>query len=144
VCNLELSADSRCRLLGSPERGAFLRVEIPPCGCLEPDRSDPPNCYCGVEDLLRVIRKRYSLAVLSLIQNRGRARYRDVAEALEQASTSTLAETLRALESARLIARHGGAGHSEYSVTESGAKLVRRLRPLLEAVRLDIPADSAP
>ena len=97
------------------------------------------TCYCGVEDLLRVIRRRYSLAVMNAIQHRGTARYHEIAEAVSQASSSTLAETLQALEASQLITRRDLSGkaapHTEYSLTESGLKLVSRLRPLLDEVQ---------
>ena len=96
------------------------------------------TCYCGVEDLLQIIRRRYSLAAMNAIHARGKARYHDIALALPQASSSTLAETLRALDAARLVRRrdlseHGP--HTEYTLTASGEKLLSRLRSLLEEVQ---------
>jgi len=114
--------------------------ELPPCGCGTPGSADPATCYCGVEDLLRIIRRRYSLAVMNAIHARGTARYHDVASALPQASSSTLAETLRALEAAQLISRRdllaSGGSHVVYVVTPSGTKLLSRLRNLLDEVHL--------
>ena len=56
---------------------------------------------------------------------------------LPQASSSTLAETLAALEAAQLVSHHSGdeLPFSTYSLTESGMKLLRRLRPLLDDLR---------
>ncbi len=114
--------------------------DLPPCGCGTPGYADPATCYCGVEDLLRVIRRRYSLAVMNAIHARGGARYHDVAAALPQASSSTLAETLHALDAAQLITRRdlsaAGASHVVYAVTPSGTKLLSRLRNLLNEVHL--------
>lgn len=114
-------------------------VAIPPCGCLTPGEVDAAVCYCAVDDLLRIIRRRYSLAVLNAIQARGAARYHEIAESLHGVSSSTLAETLRALEAAQLVRRHDladGAGpHTEYCATPSGTKLLGRLRALLEEVQ---------
>ena len=112
--------------------------EIPPCGCSEPGAADAATCYCGVEDLLQIIRRRYSLAVMNAIRNRHPARYHDVASALPQASSSTLAATLRALEAAQLVTRRTDAEntpHMAYSLTASGTKLLSRLRRLLEEVQ---------
>ena len=89
-------------------------------------------------DLLQIIRRRYSLTAMNAIHARGSARYHDIASALPQASSSTLAETLRALETARLITRRDlsdGAPHTEYALTASGKKLLDRLRSLLEEVQ---------
>ena len=111
--------------------------DIPPCGCLEPGLVGASTCYCGVEDLLRIIRRRYSLAVMNAIQSRGRSRYQEIATAVSGMSSSTLAETLHALETARLIirAQHSAERpHLTYSLTESGAKLLGRLHQLLTEI----------
>ena len=109
-------------------------VEVPPCGCGSPGTQAPSNCYCSVEDLLRVIRRRYSLALLNAIHRQQPARYRDVASTVPQASSSTLAETLSALEFAQLIVRDSSDAvpTSTYSLTRSGEKLLSRLKPLLD------------
>lgn len=110
-------------------------TQIPPCGCASPGTSDPSTCYCSVEELLAILRKRYSLAVLRTIYARPACRYADIAEAVSLASSSTLAEVLHALEAARLVTRDAEGPHPLYSATESGAKLVSRLRALLEEVQ---------
>lgn len=65
------------------------------------------------------------------------ARYRELSVLLPQASSSTLAETLGALEAAHLILRHASEGvpTSSYSLSESGVKLLKRLKPLLDEVQ---------
>ncbi|MEO6526645.1 MAG: helix-turn-helix domain-containing protein [Gemmatimonadaceae bacterium] len=111
--------------------------DVPPCGCAEPGLAGASTCYCGVEDLLRIIRRRYSLAVMNAIHGRGRARYHDIATALPGMSSSTLAETLHALDTARLITRQQEADDRPalvYSLTESGVKLLSRLRQLLAEI----------
>ena len=113
--------------------------DIPPCGCASPGIASAATCYCAVDDLLRIIRRRYSLAAMNVIHAHGRARYHDIASALSQASSSTLAETLRALESARLVTRRDLSEHgpcTEYTLTGSGEKLLRRLRSLLDEVQI--------
>jgi DNA-binding HxlR family transcriptional regulator len=112
--------------------------DIPPCGCTTPGAASAATCYCGVDDLLRIIRRRYSLAIMSAIHTRGTARFSDIASALSQASSSTLAETLRALEAAQLLTRRDlsdeAGPHTVYSLTPSGVKLLSRLRALLDEV----------
>ncbi len=117
--------------------------ELPPCGCSHPGAASASTCYCGVEDLLRIIRRRYSLAVMNAIRSRGEARYHDVAEALPGMSSSTLAETLHALVATGLIDRHQTNERPQacYVVTASGLKLLSRLRQLLAEV--DTPDDAA-
>jgi DNA-binding HxlR family transcriptional regulator len=111
-------------------------VEIPPCGCGSPGKTSPATCYCSVEDLMRVIRRRYSLALMNAIHLHQPARFRQLSTVLPQASTSTLTETLAALEAAQLVAHHTAeaAPTSTYTLTASGARLLSRLRRLLDDV----------
>ena len=121
----------------SPGPNEITERDVPPCGCLEPGLAGASTCYCGVEDLLRIIRRRYSLAVMNAIHARGHARYQDVATALPKMSSSTLAETLHALEFAHLVVRQQHSEdrpHLTYSLSESGAKLLGRLRQLLTEI----------
>lgn len=85
---------------------------------------------------MRVIRRRYSLALMNAIHQHQPARFRQLSTVLPQASTSTLAETLAALEAAQLVAHHTAeaAPTSTYTLTASGEKLLSRLRRLLEDV----------
>lgn len=112
--------------------------DIPPCGCAEPGASAAALCYCGVEDLLDILRRRYSLAVMGVIHREGQARYRDIAAGLSSASSSTLSDTLRALEAVSLIEHRKGSEMTPvatYTLTTSGRKLFGRLRRLLEDVQ---------
>ena len=65
------------------------------------------------------------------------ARYGELAQLLPQASSSTLADTLTALEVAQLIVRHTSESTPtvSYSLSESGTKLLSRLRPLLDDIQ---------
>ena len=80
---------------------------------------------------------------MNAIHNHRGARYHDIAEALPQASSSTLSETLAALEIAQLLARRDLSGalapHVQYELTESGVKLLSRLRMLLDEVQPSRP-----
>lgn len=97
----------------------------------------PGTCYCSVEDLLRVIRRRYSLALMNAIHVHRPARFRDLAALLPQASSSTLAETLTALEAARLVDHltADASPTSTYRLTAGGERLLSRLRILLDDVQ---------
>ena len=112
-------------------------VEVPPCGCGSPAAVYASICYCSVENLLRIIRRRYALAVLNAIRQHHPARYKTLAAALPGASSSTLAETLGALEAARLVIRRDSDGVPTtcYELSESGTRLLTRLRPLLDDVQ---------
>ena len=83
-----------------------------------------------------MIRRRYSLAVMNAIHQHQPARYKTLAALLPGASSSTLVETLGALEAAQLIRRHASEAipTATYELTASGAKLLSRLRPLLDDI----------
>lgn len=87
---------------------------------------------------MRVIRRRYSLALMNAIHRHQPARFRQLSTVLPQASTSTLSETLAALEAAQLVVHHTAeaAPTSSYTLTASGEKLLSRLRRLLDDVHL--------
>lgn len=86
---------------------------------------------------MRVIRRRYSLALMNAIHLHQPARFRELSALLPQASTSTLTETLGALEAARLVDHHTAEATpiSTYALTQSGEKLLSRLRKLLDDVQ---------
>lgn len=110
---------------------------IPACGCSSPGLADAAICFCGVEDLLRIIRRRYSLAVLNAIHAHAPARFHQIEAALPQASTSTLSQMLQMLEVAGLIQRRAatrGDQQPTYLLNPSGAHLLHRLRRLLDEV----------
>ena len=75
--------------------------------------------------------------MINAIHVRRTARYRDVATALPAASGSTHTETLRALDTARLVIRNTNprAGRDTYAVNVSGEKLLNRLRMLLDDIQ---------
>lgn len=115
-----------------------MTTTIPDCGCGTPGDADASVCYCGVEDLLRIIRRRYSLAVMNAIHSHSPARFHQIASALPKASSSTLAETLHSLEAAGLILRRAGReafGQPSYQLNPSGTRLLSRLRRLLGEVQ---------
>lgn len=86
---------------------------------------------------MRVIRRRYSLSLMNAIHVHQHARFRDLSAMLPHASTSTLTETLAALEAAHLImhATSDAAPTSTYALTASGEKLLSRLRRLLDDIQ---------
>lgn len=86
---------------------------------------------------MRIIRRRYSLVVMNAIHGRGRVRYHDIADVLPTISSSTLSETLRALEAAHLLLREqqdAERPYMMYALTDSGVKLLYRLRQLLQEI----------
>ena len=87
---------------------------------------------------MRIIRRRYSIAVMNAINSHAPARFHHIATALPTASSSTLSEMLHSLEAAGLIERRANTetdGQPTYLLNPSGARLLRRLRRLLGEVR---------
>lgn len=86
---------------------------------------------------MRVIRRRYSLALMNAIHVHQPARFRELSAMLPQASSSTLAETLAALKAAHLVTHvtADAAPVSTYRLTASGRKLLSRLRRLLDDIQ---------
>ena len=86
---------------------------------------------------MRVIRRRYSLALMNAIHVHQPARFRELSAMLPQASSSTLSETLGALEAAHLVTHvtADSAPTSTYTLTASGEKLLSRLRRLLDDIQ---------
>jgi DNA-binding HxlR family transcriptional regulator len=112
-------------------------LDVPPCGCAAPGAALASTCYCSVEDLMRVLRRRYSLALMNAIHQHQPARFHQLSAVLPQASTSTLSETLAVLETAQLVVHHTAevAPTSTYTLSASGDKLLSRLRRLLEDIQ---------
>ena len=86
---------------------------------------------------MRVIRRRYSLALMNAIHVNQPARFRALSAMVPQASTSTLTETLGALEAAHLVEHRtaDATPTSTYRLTASGEKLLSRLRRLLDDIQ---------
>ena len=83
---------------------------------------------------MRVIRRRYSLALMNAIHLHQPARFRQLSTVLPQASTSTLAETLAALEAAQLVAHHTAEAAPTAPCADGERQLLSRLRRLLDDV----------
>lgn len=76
--------------------------------------------------------------MLNAIHIRIEARYQDIAMSIPKASSSTLAETLHALEHAHLVRRTltpDPGSHPAYTLLPAGSKLLSRLRRLLDEVQ---------
>jgi len=111
------------------------------CGCCTTDVSTPmaaqQTCYCPVDDLLDLLAKEYTLAIIGLLADGGTKRHSEIADALSVNSSSAFADRLSALTEAGLLERTSYdevPPHVEYSLTTRGREFERRLRPLLQWV----------
>ena len=103
------------------------------CGC--EFHFDPADggCLCPTTDIVNVIGRKYSLLLLSLIADRGVARFNEIKSELGEISSSTLSIRLTELEEAGLIERRSFAElppRVEYSLTGEGVTLRRGLLTL--------------
>lgn len=117
------------------------------CGCCTPDVStEPPTCYCPVDELLDIMSREQALAIIGLLANDGPKRHSEIADALDVNSSSVLSNRLSELTEADLLHRRSYdrvPPHVEYSLTASGREFERRLRPLLEwATREGLTGDA--
>jgi DNA-binding HxlR family transcriptional regulator len=83
--------------------GPRLSGEPASCGCGSGLAAG--DCLCPAIPLARLIGRRYTLGLLSLIANRGAVRFSELRSRLGEVSSSTLAGRLAELETAGLIAR---------------------------------------
>lgn len=106
------------------------------CGCGAALRDG--DCLCPATPLARLIGRRYTLGLLSLIANRGTVRFTELRSRLGGVSSSTVAARLSDLEDARLITRtvHPETPpRVEYSLTARGRELCGVLTDFLRRGR---------
>ncbi|MFB6121789.1 MAG: winged helix-turn-helix transcriptional regulator [Halobacteriaceae archaeon] len=96
------------------------------------------DCYCPAGGVLELLSRRYAIQVVCAVGALGTARHGEIATALDGASSSTLSARLGELEDAGLLDRTQYdeiPPRVEYSLTDDGESLCRRLEPLVEWVR---------
>jgi DNA-binding HxlR family transcriptional regulator len=106
------------------------------CGC-GATLSDG-DCLCPATPLAKLMGRRYTLGLLSLIANRGTVRFGELRSRLGDVSSSTLTARLADLEEADLIERtvHPETpSRVDYSLTGRGRELCRVLTGFLRRGR---------
>ena len=97
------------------------------CGC------QSAGCLCSGARLVRLLGRRYVVLVLSLLANRGTARFGQVRARLRGVSTSTLAAILSDLTRTGLVDRvviSERPPRVNYSLTKEGHEVCRLVRGL--------------
>ena len=84
-------------ILSVPEENA--------CGCVDRANDVAQDCFCSATGLVQIIGRRYAVRILFLIGERGRARFNEIRNEIDDMSTSTLTIRLAELEQAGLIRR---------------------------------------
>lgn len=109
-------------ILGVPEENA--------CGCVDRANEVGQDCFCSATGLVQIIGRRYALRILFVIGERGRARFNEIKNEIDETSTSTLAIRLAELEEAGLIHRQmfvETPPRVDYTLTKDGDKLRKSL-----------------
>jgi len=97
------------------------------------NRKDPV-CLCPLEGVIDVISKKWTLLIVNVIGNHGRARFNKLMQELRGISPKTLADTLKQLREGGLINRESFAEippRVEYSLTSDGKRLREAIMPIL-------------
>ena len=93
-----------------------------------------PICLCPLEGVIDVISKKWTLLIVNVIGNHGRARFNKLMQELRGISPKTLADTLKQLREEGLINRESFAEippRVEYSLTSDGKRLREAIMPIL-------------
>lgn len=93
------------------------------------------QCYCQLDGVMDVISRKYAIQVICLIGVLQPVRYAEIANTLEDVSSSTLTTRLNELTQAGLLHRERYAEippRVEYSITDQGVDLCELLDPLLK------------
>jgi len=97
-------------------------------------QKDEHICFCPLEGVIDVIGKKWALLIVNAIGNNGKLRFSSLIEELGGISPKTLSDTLKELQTERLIKRESFAEippRVEYSLTEDGKDLRKSIIPLL-------------
>ncbi|MDI6718263.1 MAG: helix-turn-helix domain-containing protein [Methanomicrobiales archaeon] len=91
-------------------------------------------CVCPLGGILTTISKKWALLIINKLGTAGRLRFNDLHAELEGISPKTLSDTLKELQTERLVARESFSEippRVEYSLTEEGLQLREAIAPLL-------------
>lgn len=99
------------------------------------------TCYCPLDDVLKTVRKKYTMQIIALLGAEGPLRYIQLKTRLGTKSDATLSKRLDQLEDAGLVDRERYdemPPRVEYSLTAAGRELEDHIQPLLDwAARTD-------
>jgi DNA-binding HxlR family transcriptional regulator len=100
----------------------------------ETDYLSDKNSLSLKNNIVQVLGKKYTMFLLTLMGDNGGIRFNDIKDRLGKISSSTLSQRLDELEDAGLIKRviyPEVPPRVQYSLSKSGAKLLKTLNPLL-------------
>lgn len=94
-----------------------------------------PDCICGAGGVLDLLSRKLAIQTICTVALLEPARYREIEDSLEDASSSTLSTRLQELTETGLLKRQRYdeiPPRVEYRLTEDGRELHQRLEPLVE------------
>jgi DNA-binding HxlR family transcriptional regulator len=94
-------------------------------------------CRCALSDVMGLLGRKYVMEVVCVVSAHGTVRFGEIEAHLPEASTSTLSTRLDELVEAGLLERERYAEippRVEYELSDDGAELAERLRPVVEWV----------
>lgn len=97
--------------------------------------ADDPACYCAASELVGLLGRKYVMEIVCIVAAHDRVRFGELESHLPGASTSTLSARLAELGDADIVRREQYdeiPPRVEYRLTDDGAALASRLRPVVE------------
>jgi DNA-binding HxlR family transcriptional regulator len=100
----------------------------------EPTCDVDGTCYCPLTGVIDTLGRKYAMQLVSIIGAHESLRFGEIEDHVPTASSSTLSSRLDEFEAAGLVSREQYdeiPPRVEYSLTEDGEEVRRRLEPLL-------------
>ena len=106
--------------------------------CKESNCKETSKCLCPARGVIDVVSKKWTVCIVSLLENENAIRYNEIKNKLGDISPKSLSDNLKLLEKEGLIKRKvypETPPRVEYSLTDEGRELKIALSPLVEWVR---------
>lgn len=103
------------------------------CNCEE-----KAECLCPIRGIIEVVSKKWSICIVSLLDEEQPVRYNEIKSRLAEISPKALSDTLKVLDKEGLIERNvypETPPRVEYSLTNEGKELKIALMPLVRWVQ---------
>lgn len=106
--------------------------------CRESACEEVAACLCPIRGIIEVVSKKWSICIVSLLDEKNPIRYNEIKSRLRDISPKALSDILKVLEKEGLIARKvypETPPRVEYSLTNDGNELKTALMPLVRWVQ---------
>ncbi|MFQ6128573.1 MAG: winged helix-turn-helix transcriptional regulator [Thermoplasmata archaeon] len=106
--------------------------------CRESDCEEEEECLCPIRGIIDVVSKKWTICIVSLLEEKNPIRYNEIKSKLEEISPKALSDNLKVLEKEGLVERKvhpETPPRVEYSLTEDGKELKMALMPLVRWVQ---------